>query len=204
MKLFWYRPEEWGKTKRTKNHALLHFWNIAHFWAWCGALRKKTFLGCLEIDYMKRCFLISIDLSIILNTWTRRLSLKTKPNFTKILPSTGENFVNKVLTPIPWCPQNYLMIRQDHIGPYTTIRDYSLKHPKLFCLYLSNEMSLRGRFVFKTNGRISSITSYKDHCCSFFTSWVIKEQKTCNLKIWKNTQLWAWGVHLRRRQKVET
>ena len=31
------------------------------------------------------------------------------------------------------------------------------KHPKLFCLYLSNQISLRGRFVFKTNGRISSI-----------------------------------------------
>ena len=38
------------------------------------------------------------------------------------------------------------------------------KHPKLFCLYLSNQISLKGRFV----------TFYKDNCCSFFTSWVIK------------------------------
>ena len=44
------------------------------------------------------------------------------------------------------------------------------KHPKLFYLYLSNEISLRCRFVFKTNGRISFITSYKDHCRCFFTS----------------------------------
>ena len=35
---------------------------------------------------------------------------------------------------------------------------------------------LRGRFVLKTNGRMSSITWNKDHCCSFFTSWVIKQQ----------------------------
>ena len=66
---------------------------------------------------------------------------------------------------------------------------FFLKRPKLFCLYLSNQISLRGRFVFKTNGRISSITSYKDHCCSFFTSWIdtatemlnfIKSEKTPN------------------------
>ena len=59
------------------------------------------------------------------------------------------------------------------------------KHPKLFCLYLSNQISLRDCFVFKTNGRISSISSYKDHCCSFFTSWVIKQQKWCVLTILK-------------------
>ena len=51
--------------------------------------------------------------------------------------------------------------------------DFFQKHPKSFCLYLSNQISLRGCFVFKTNGRVSSITSYKDHCCSFFTSWDI-------------------------------
>ena len=44
------------------------------------------------------------------------------------------------------------------------------KHPKLFCLYLSNQILLRGCFVFKTNGRTSSIISHKYHCCSFFTS----------------------------------
>ena len=59
------------------------------------------------------------------------------------------------------------------------------KHPKLFCLYLSNQILLRGRFVFKTNGRTSSIISHKDHCCSFFTSWVIKRQKSCILNILK-------------------
>ena len=46
--------------------------------------------------------------------------------------------------------------------------DFFKKHPKLFCLLLTNQISLRGRFVFKTNGRISSITSYINHCCSFF------------------------------------
>ena len=54
---------------------------------------------------------------------------------------------------------------------------FFLKHPKLFCLYLGNQISLRGRFVFKTNSRISSITSYKNHCCCFFTSWVIMATK---------------------------
>ena len=64
------------------------------------------------------------------------------------------------------------------------------KHPKLFCLYLSNQISLRGCFVFRTNGRISSITSYKDNFCSFFTSWVIKQQKCCILK--KRLTLGVW------------
>ena len=40
--------------------------------------------------------------------------------------------------------------------------EFLWKHPKLFCLYLSNQILLRGRFVFKTNGRISSMTLYKD------------------------------------------
>ena len=48
-------------------------------------------------------------------------------------------------------------------------------HPKLFCWYLGNHESARGHFVFKTNGRISSIiTSYKAHCCDFCVSWDIK------------------------------
>ena len=51
------------------------------------------------------------------------------------------------------------------------------KHSKLFWLYLNNQILIRGRSVFKTNSRISSITSYKDHCYIFFTSWVIKQQK---------------------------
>ena len=57
-------------------------------------------------------------------------------------------------------------------------------------------MSLRGHFVFKTNGRILPFTSYKDHCFSFFTSWVIKQQKAVFWKCWKNTQLWECGLHL--------
>ena len=35
---------------------------------------------------------------------------------------------------------------------------------------LSNQISLRGYFVFRTNGRISSITSNIDLCCSFVRS----------------------------------
>ena len=57
-------------------------------------------------------------------------------------------------------------------APYEQIEknrasDLIRKHQKLFCLYLSNQISLTGRFVFKTNGKISSITSHKDHFCSF-------------------------------------
>ena len=51
------------------------------------------------------------------------------------------------------------------------------KHPKLFCLYLSSQILLRGHFVLETNSRTSSITSYKNNCCSFYTSWVIKQYK---------------------------
>ena len=69
------------------------------------------------------------------------------------------------------------------------------KHPKLFCLYLSNQISLRGRFVFKTNDRISSITSDKDHCCSFFTSWVIKQQKTLYFEKFLKTPNFGRSVH---------
>ena len=73
--------------------------------------------------------------------------------------------------------------------------DFFRKHPKLFCSQLGNQILLRGRFLFKTNGRISSITSYKGHCCSFFTSGVIKQQKKCILKILKNLR--AYGAHPR-------
>ena len=48
------------------------------------------------------------------------------------------------------------------------------KHPKLFCLYLSNQISLRSRFVFITNNKISYMTSYKVHCFGFCESWDIK------------------------------
>ena len=51
------------------------------------------------------------------------------------------------------------------------------------------------RFEYKTIGRISSITSYKDHCSSFFTSWVIKQQKSCILNILEKTPNFGRTVH---------
>ena len=73
--------------------------------------------------------------------------------------------------------------------------EFFLKHPKVFCLYLSNQISLRGRFVFKTNGMISSITSYKDHCCSFFMSWVIKATRMLNISNLEKTPNFGCTVH---------
>ena len=73
--------------------------------------------------------------------------------------------------------------------------DFSQKHPKLFCLYLSNQISLKGRFVFKTNSRITSITSYKEHCCSFFTTWEIKQQKCWISSISENKTNFGCMVH---------
>ena len=58
----------------------------------------------------------------------------------------------------------------------------SFKTPKIVLLISRNKKSLRGQFVFKTNGKISSITS---HFCSFFTSWVINQQKNCILNTLK-------------------
>ena len=52
----------------------------------------------------------------------------------------------------------------DHFRPESC---FFYKHPKLFCSFLSNQISLRGHFVFKMNVRISSVTSCKDHWCSF-------------------------------------
>ena len=51
------------------------------------------------------------------------------------------------------------------------------KKPKTVLLISQQPNIAQRRFLFKTKGRISSITSYKDHCCSFFMSWVIKQQK---------------------------
>ena len=59
-------------------------------------------------------------------------------------------------------------------------------YPLLFCLYLSNQISLRGLFVFKMNGRVSTITSCKYCFCSFFTGQIIKQQKCHILTILKN------------------
>ena len=52
---------------------------------------------------------------------------------------------------------------------------------KLFCLYgyLHNCSSLRVRFVFKTNSRISSIFPYKNNFCTFHRSWDIKKTMWC-------------------------
>ena len=69
------------------------------------------------------------------------------------------------------------------------------KTQNLFCLYISIKILLKGRFVFKMNGKISSIPLYKDHCCSFFTSWVIKQQKRCILNILKKTPNFGRSVH---------
>ena len=68
---------------------------------------------------------------------------------------------------------------------------FFLKHPKLFCLYLSNQISLRGCFVFKTMEilRISIVwvkiskTSILDHieiiCC------MLRIPIGMKFKIWK-------------------
>ena len=53
--------------------------------------------------------------------------------------------------------------------------EFSRKHPKLFCIYLSNKISLRGRFVFKTNDRISSITSFKGTLSLRWNFWYMKD-----------------------------
>ena len=46
---------------------------------------------------------------------------------------------------------------------------------KPFCSYLSNCVSLRVRFVFKTNSKISPMFPYKNHFCSFDKSLDIKK-----------------------------
>ena len=73
------------------------------------------------------------------------------------------------------------------------IQNFPPKHPKLFCFYLSNQISLRGHFVLKTNCRISSIPLYKYHCCSFFTSRVIKKRETW---IFDRTCVWIFAFFL--------
>ena len=49
--------------------------------------------------------------------------------------------------------------KQNSFGCFGKNRNFkfSQKDPKLFCLYLRNQISLRGCFVFKTTGRISFI-----------------------------------------------
>ena len=76
---------------------------------------------------------------------------------------------------------------------------------KLINIKHSNQISFRDRFLFKTNSRISSITSYRDHCYSLFTSWVIKQQKKlCFDHFEKNTQFWVYGTNPRYHLNVET
>ena len=77
----------------------------------------------------------------------------------------------------------------------SAILDFHLVLPRLVLpfdlntkLLISQQPNIAQRpFVFKTNGKIPSITSNKQHCCSWFTSWVIKQQKSCNLNILKKT-----------------
>ena len=82
------------------------------------------------------------------------------------------------------------------------IMNFFRKHPKLFCLYLSNHISHRGCFVVKTNGRISSITLYKDHCCGFFMSWVIKEQRKLYFENVEKTPNFGRVVHTQIRVRL--
>ena len=79
------------------------------------------------------------------------------------------------LNEISWLENNWKL---RFVITMTKFKNFKLfkKHPKLYFVYLSNQILLRGRFVLKTNGRMSSIIWNKDHCCSFFTSWVIKQQ----------------------------
>ena len=51
-------------------------------------------------------------------------------------------------------------------------------------------------FVFKTNGRISSVTSYKDHCCGFFYEQRYKSNNEAVFwKIGRKKKLWVCGKH---------
>ena len=82
-------------------------------------------------------------------------------------------------------------------------------HPKLFCSYLSNCASVRDHSVFKTNGRIFSIISYKEHSCGFCTSrdktatrmvHFGKQEKTPNFGCLVNTHgkdFWTWFLCFR-------
>ena len=89
---------------------------------------------------------------------------------------------------LPSCQQSWLLHNlssQQNVVLKNSSPEFFWKHPKLFCLYISNQISLRGRFVFKRNVRISSITSFKDHCCSF--SYELKATKMLNFIDLKKT-----------------
>ena len=94
---------------------------------------------------------------------------------------------------ISWAPF-YIYVYPDHlyIFVYITVLSYKqnnfgcflkelefcfFKTPKIGLLIFQKPNIAQRLFVFKTNGRISSITSYKDHRCSLFMSWVIKQQR---------------------------
>ena len=66
--------------------------------------------------------------------------------------------------------------------------------------FASNQISLRGSFVFKTNVKLPSITSYKGHCCSFIASWVIKQQISCILDILKKTPNFGRAVRTLKKE----
>ena len=69
----------------------------------------------------------------------------------------------------------------------TWISEFFRKHQKLFWLYLSNQISLRGRFVFERNGRIwrpIMLLLYK-----------LSKKARKKLYFEKNTQLLAYGLH---------
>ena len=93
----------------------------------------------------------------------------------------------------------YVLSRTSHCSCWTLIISKTVLGVSA-TKYLSEAVN----YVFIMNGRISSITSYDDHCCSFFTSWAIDQQKSCIWTFWKNTQLWAYGAHPRLHLKPET
>ena len=64
-----------------------------------------------------------------------------------------------------------------------------LKIPKTF-LIISQQPNISQKvFEFKMNVRISSFTSYKDHCCSFFNNALIKQQKQAEAEVVPSSSL---------------
>ena len=64
------------------------------------------------------------------------------------------------------------------------------KTPKTVLL-ISQQTNIAQRLFCIQNKRQDTLYSYPYSCCSFFTSWVIKQQKNSILNFLKNTQLRA-------------
>ena len=65
-----------------------------------------------------------------------------------------------------------LRYKQNNFGCFQKNSEFQFfsKTPKTVLLISQQPNIAQSRFVLKTNSWISSITSYEDHCCSFFTS----------------------------------